>query len=1113
MANEENQKAIYAPPKGAVKSSTTDEVLDAVTLGLYGAFTGEDKVAPPKGAVRSEPTTSETGAAVAKGATKGLVESAPITGGVMLGLKGAKYIAPAAGPYAPLVTGTMAIGGGTAGYFLGDKLSEMLPERFNKEPNQELYPYYSGGNTFGQAIGYSPMAFNLPTAMAGRISEAIRLSEPALEQFGMRTAGKAAKFLTDTVKAVGESAIKYPKSFFTGEVIGGAGAGLLGGVSEAEYPGQPGPRLAAEVVGGFFAPGRMLINNVGNAKSVLSGLLGSFSQSSREGRAANKLYSLLTDAGEDVDKVIKALEVTAPAGIKATAGQQTGVRVLSVLENSLARDSARYGADITEQGQKAILAYEGLIENLKRIGTPEALKRAAQMREDYYTQMIQGRLHSAEIKSAETIAKMGKDTPEEREKIGTLVFNNVFDALSDVRNHEKWLWNRALKELNKVSPKKVTRTEMVPNPELDNFNASAWVDAERAKGASFESARASANREEMRLRRFIPQKVTDTVYAGRQITADETAKGFLQTMLDTADVVANRTTPALVKDIMAKMGVKEAEIARYKQGRLTQEFMQTDKVPDSYLPALKKIDISELVNIRSNLLGMSRESAKNGQFNDANFYGMLANGVLKDLSKIKSVPLDEARLFSKTLNDSFTRSFPGEMMAQKGSGAAAMPPETLVQKAFGSFNDLTALRMREIESAVGLLRGKYNEAVTKFGPRSKQALELKPLADLADTRVVSVRDAHDRILRLGALESVDVQTGRVNARKLQKFVNENKSILDQMNITDDLMDAVKAENLFKATLDTNGAIQRGLRNQTAFAQVLRFESPSAAIADALNSKFKVKSFSGIAKLAKAGGPEAVEGLKSSVYDYAFLKAGGDTNFSPTAFNKAIFEPLSDRQPSVFNILRSQGVMSLQEGKNLKRLIDPMLKIEKSMGDRQLLEGVIQGADAATELALRVVGARMGTMISGGQNPLIAGQAGSGFLRNTFNKSPMIMVRGIIEEATKDPKMMALLLRKGTTEKERLSIARSLNAYLGVAGLNYSKFEEPPVPPEEQRVDTSVVRPAQQSVTRRPLPPTVKSRGVPGFGTNAASAAPAPPPTDGSSAEMLRKLFPYDATLR
>jgi hypothetical protein len=1075
---------------------------------------GEATPALPPELATGDATVGEKAAEVGIGTAQGVSRSAPISTGVLLGLKGARYIAPAAGAYSPAVTAGMAITGGTAGYLLGNNIDEMFPG----VSRQDLVPYREGGKTFGDTIGFAPFAFAIPPAVAERLSVAIRLSEPALKEFGMQGAGRAAKFMTDVVKAAGETARKFPKSFFAAEVLGGAGAGTGAIVAESEYPGEAGPRMGAEIVGGFFAPGRMLINQAGNAKAMLGNLMGSFSRDSREARAANKLYSILNDAGEDVDKVIKALEANAPAGVKATAGQKTGVRSLSILENSLAMDSARYGADITEQGQKAIRAYEGLIENLKNIGTPEALTRAAQMREDFYTQMLQSRLHSAETKSANAIAKISKDTPAARTEIGNIVRDNTFDALSDARAHEKWLWNRALVELNKVSPKKVTRTEMVPNPErqaLDNFNVSAWTNAEMEKGVQFTLARASAAREEMRLRRlpeFIPQKVTETVFAGRQVVPDETAKTFLTSMLDVSDVVFNRTTPALVKDIMAKMGVREADIANFKKGRLTQEFVDKGTIPDSFIPKLKQLDLSELVNMRSNLLELSRQASIKGDLSDARLYGTMAEGMLQDLSKIKSVSLDEARSFSKTLNDTFSRSFAGDMLAKKGTGAAAMPPEILVQKAFGSNNDVTALRMQEIENAVGMLRSKYDDAVSKFGLRSKQALALKPMADLAQGRVVSVRDAHERVLRLAAAETIDPLTGKVSASRLQRFVNENKTMLDQMKITDDLTDVVKAESLFKATQDTNSAIQKGLRNQTAFAQILKYENPSSAIADALNGRFPVKSFSGITKLAKAGGPDAVDGLKSSLFDYAFLKAGGDRNFSPNAFNKALFEPIAPGQPSLFNIMRSQGVMTLTEGKNLKRLVDPMLKIEQSMGDRKLLQGVIEGADAATELALRVVGAKIGSTLYGhGPGSLIAASKGSSFMRQIFDKSPMLMVRGIIEEATKDPKMMALLLRKGTTEAEKLSIARSLNAYLGVAGLNYSKFEEPPVPPEEQRVDTSVVRPAQQSVTRRPLPPTVQSRGVPGFGTNAA--APAPPPTDGSSREMLQKLFPYDATLR
>jgi hypothetical protein len=1109
MADEQQKQLdkLSTPDPGRLKEILQTQLIDF------------DKATPsgqglPEDLSTGEPTIAEKTSEIGIGTAQGVSRSAPITAGTMLGLKGARYIAPAAGPYAPLVSATMAVGGGTAGYLLGNNIDEMFPG----VSRQDLVPYREGGKTFGDTIGFAPFAFAIPPATAERLSTAIRLSEPALKQFGMQGAGRAARFMTDVVKVAGETARKFPKSFFGAEVLGGAGAGTGAIVAESEYPGQAGPRMGAEIVGGFFAPGRMLINQSGNVKAMLSNLMGSFSRDSREARAANKLYSILNDAGEDVDKVIKALETNAPGGIRPTAGQKTGVRSLSILENSLAMDSARYGADITEQGQKAIRAYEGLIENLKNIGTPEALTRAAQMREDFYAQMLQSRLHSAETKSAKAIAKISKDTPAARTEIGNIVRDNTFDALSDARAHEKWLWNRALVELNKVSPKKVTRTEMVPNPKLESFNKFEWEEAQRAKGASFLSARESANREEARLRQFIPQKVTDTVFAGRQVVPDETAKTFLNSMLDVSDVVFNRTTPALVKDIMAKMGVREADIANFKKGRLTQEFVDKGTIPDSFIPKLKQLDLSELVNMRSNLLELSRQASIKGDLSDARLYGTMAEGMLQDLSKIKSVSLDEARSFSKTLNDTFSRSFAGDMLAKKGTGAAAMPPEILVQKAFGSNNDVTALRMQEIENAVGMLKGKYDDAVNKFGLRSKQALALKPMADLAQGRVVSVRDAHERVLRLAAAETIDPLTGKVSATRLQRFVNENKPILDQMRITDDLTDAVKAESLLKAVQDTNSAIQKGLRNQTAFAQVLKYENPSSAIADALNGRFPVKSFSGITKLAKAGGPDAVDGLKSSLFDYAFLKAGGDRNFSPTAFNKAIFEPIAPGQPSIFNIMRSQGVMTLTEGKNLKRLVDPMLRIEQSMGDRKLLEGVIEGADAATELALRVVGSKIGTTVSGGgPASLIAASAGSKYMRQIFDKSPMIMVRGIIEEATKDPKMMALLLRKGTTEAEKLSIARSLNAYLGVAGLNYNRFEEPATPPDQQRVDTSAIRPTQQSVTRRPLPTTVQSRGIPGVnlgGQQQQGGSPAaPPPTDTNSRQMLQRLFPFDATLR
>jgi hypothetical protein len=293
------------------------------------------------------------------------------------------------------------------------------------------------------------------------------------------------------------------------------------------------------------------------------------------------------------------------------------------------------------------------------------------------------------------------------------------------------------------------------------------------------------------------------------------------------------------------------------------------------------------------------------------------------------------------------------------------------------------------------------------------------------------------------------------------------------------------------------------------------------VTDVLSSRYPVKNFTNVVKLAKEGGPEAVDGLKSIIYDYAFTKAGGMDKFDVTKFRAALFEPLAKGQPSVLNMMRSQGLISNTEVRNLLSIIRPMEKVEKAMGTKQMMDEVVQGADAVTELAMRVVGARIGTAASGGgPGALIAASAGSKAVRNIFDKAPTMMIRGIIEQATKDPQLMAMLLKKGVTEGDRIQMARQLHGYLGAAGLNYAEFEEPAPTQEPAPRGTS----AQQQL--RSLPPAPAARGVPGMtqppagqtpaGQAPPSAAPAPGPQSAAPSEsrkMLASLFPEDRLLQ
>jgi hypothetical protein len=131
----------------------------------------------------------------------------------------------------------------------------------------------------------------------------------------------------------------------------------------------------------------------------------------------------------------------------------------------------------------------------------------------------------------------------------------------------------------------------------------------------------------------------------------------LDATLSIADVVYKNTTPKLVKDIIGTFGINDAAVMNYKLGRNTDEFLDSGQVPERFVPNLKEMDVGEMVNYRSNLLALAREAAGKGEMGDARFYGVLAEGILKDLETLKAPAFDQARGFSKALNDTFTRTF------------------------------------------------------------------------------------------------------------------------------------------------------------------------------------------------------------------------------------------------------------------------------------------------------------------------------------------------------------------------------------------------------------------------------------------------------------------------
>jgi hypothetical protein len=887
------------------------------------------------------------------------------------------------------------------------------------------------------------------------------------------TAGRVSQFLS----TMGETARRNPKVFLGAEAVSAGAQGVAGGTSETYFPGQAGVRFGAEFAAGLTPVTKVFTTAVDASKATVRAINSSFAggPASQEKRAANILLNVLEKSGEDPKKLIAALRQQLPPDVFPTSGQKTGNKALMDLEASLSTHRSQFGGETAAQGREALAAYQELVEAIGKTG-PEGLVAASKLRYDRFANGLETRLSMADANAARKIAKITPDTPGARQQIGGIVKSETEQALLQARDVESQLWTETLRNMTR--------------PVVGN----------------------------------------QAVLKAPTLTPTATADSFLQRASEMGPALFDDIPPQ-VRKIMKSFGVDEAAVDQFRRGKVTDQFLQTGQVPPGFAPRITEQPIQDLVSYRSTLLKMGRDAAGKGDRSNADFYSNLADGMMRDLDTLKDPMYDQAREFSRALNDTFTRTYASSVTGVTGTGRERVPIETLVQSAFGGSADQTAMRMKEIEDSVGFLRTQYRDAVAKFGKDSPRALELKPLAVAATGNVASVRDAHNRILRLAAADAVttvrDEATGnyvqKLNYPKLTKFAQQNAPLLERMGIMGDLRDAAHAANLLTQVTKETSALAKTANNQLAFAKLLTAESPTKVIADSLGGRFPVRDIRALTDLAKKGGPDAVEGFKSSLFDYAYTKAGGNTpssRFSVDAYTAALFDPISRNQPSIANIMRSNGMMTLQELSNYKKLLTPMARIETALKNNLPVEDVIQGADAVTELGLRILGSSIGSAAApSGPGALIAASAGSRAVRQVFDALPNATVRTVLEKAVKDPEAMALLLQKGRTEKEQRNIANGLINYLGSLGVSVGKSA---VTPALNYLDAEEKKPAQTSPFTsqgqaarqlRQMPAAPSTRGVPGLnkpppaGQGAASSGP---PTNANARDQYQALFPFDS---
>jgi hypothetical protein len=755
---------------------------------------------------------------------------------------------------------------------------------------------------------------------------------------------------------------------------------------------------------------------------------------------------------------------------------------------------------VENQALLAMRAQQSLIEALQNVGSPAALRAAAEMQAQTYDNMVLGRIGIAERNAANAVSRISTDTPANRLLIGDTIKRSVNQALDEARDYEKSLWRAAFQQSTRVRKGEIVPKTLVPKKMLTTFLDMA-------------------------------SNMTPERYS---------------------------SLPTELRSIMGRLGINETAIASYQRGMRTPEYLETGKVPEEFLigglrpgrggktiyePLGNKTPVDELIRIRGDLLGWARDSASStGQRSpsDARMFGMLAESILDDFSQLNTKAYDRARQFSRSLNDNFTRSYARDVTAVTKAGAERIPPEILVSRMFGRDSDLTFARMEQIEDAVGLFGRQYDALTQQLAqlrsikaPSSQIAIvrqqlkDMEPLAKASKERVISVTDAMERVLRMAMTDPtiVNPQTGRVNQAALANWMARNQNTLDKFgSLKNDLTNALDAETAFAALKDPNSAAARQLRNQEAFASVLvGGEKPTAAVSDILASRTPVAGVRQLIEVVNRAGPNrqsALDGLKSSILEWAYTKAGGTGNqFSVKAFDDNLFRPLAPGQPSIINVLRTQGLMTADEVKNLRRLLIPMRRIQEARGNRAFLENVLAGGSPLDAFAVRFIALHLGSnAIPSGPGSLAAASAVSSTAQQLFNQMPRLNALAALKEAAADPKIMAALLRKGRTDEENLAFLREVRDRFSAAGILMQTGQRATIPAlnvtREQREDTARRRDEARRI--RTAPPAPTTRGMPGMPAGQGGPPPAgPPPTSGGppssqSRMMLQQLFPNDA---
>lgn len=1073
--------------------------------GILPSFRSADQIyedALAEGVTDSELISHFTGIedvsrtqAVLEGTTKGLGVSIPAT------YAGAKAFALTGGPLNPGLSIPAAL---TATIFAGAVADNVINNYLPKEYLPEDRPYFEGGKTVGFFAPSSVYARLIPMdkiddimAASSKILNNIKSSN-LFKRMYEKSKGKLLEYMGGGLKLTKET-----KPLTEATAI--ASAGLAGGISEKVAPENILARLPSEIVGYALNPVGVISANFPIITTVIRKVKDRFSEEGRTSSAVKTLDKIIDtiqkkgfDTETDFDLVaqdlikelsgdLKQFPLTAAekqSFVALSEGRQPSLSLQAIQQQMIKEDPSQTGVLIAQQQTKNLEGLQNLLNLLIADGDPELISVAARLREEYFSNLLEGQIGLKANKAVELANKIAKvDGEEVTETAASKASEGIFDLLDDslksARKVERSLYNQI--------DRKVT------------LNATPLIKAYKALLDD-----------------------DDALYL-----RDEVIPNFLRQRI--GEMTEFRSTAPRAG--LDKQGLDLFELGVGPKGSPTIELNQLLSLRSALRKKAQSLYADPKTRSAGRILGNLDEAIL-----DTIGISLSSGKPVANMTPQNTQALRTAHSYSKALNDTYTRTFAGQVIRKSPIGQDVITPELAYLKMRGDkIGDV--FKVDQVEEAVTFLLNKNYPGIVDNKVIQDNLTTLRGnqniiLRQFLDEKVVKKQEITNR---QGQKESIYI----VDGDRLRKSIGTTQrptafGEMIQKNFPElysDLLDADKAATVYKNINNKNNIFNKQLKDVITFKNFVGKENPNKVISQMIggtpgtnavspNAERNIKRIARFVSSPNAK-PGTKEGYITSLIDYAMRNSTntkGVVDFEK--LNTFLYQPLSKKQPSIMQILRSEDLnvknaagetvpfITQDTFNNFKQLITLGRTLQNFKGtteQAQLLEESIkkntEGMFILNKLT-RVFGARTGANVFrffGMGGTLQAPSIGADIAVRQFEKYfPSLFARNIFVKAVTDPQVMADLLSSSVVNNKYTG--KNLLKLLNAAGIEYGEGISEEISRPSYEPPREELRAVPQNVTQAPIAPQQVAMATP--------PPPAPKP-DMASRARFQQLFPMD----